>query len=500
MSTVQSSSAAPSGAHVPADRRKWMALVVVCLAQLMNILDGTIVNVALPRIQHDLAFSQANLAWVLDAYLIAFGSFLLLAGRLGDLFGRKKLFLFGVATFTLFSAICGVADNQVVLIAARFLQGISGALCSSVILAIISTEFTEPRERAKAMSAYIFVVTSGGSIGLLAGGVLTQLISWRWDFYVNVPIGIFALVAGWRLIEENRGTGLAGGIDWIGSLLVTGGVMVGVFGVVKAPEYGWGSLHTLAFFAAAVLILAGFVFVESRLKNPILPLRVFRIRSLIASSVVRGMLICGMYASFYLGALYLQKVKGYSPLTTGLAFLPQTLVVGIMSRGITTRLTARFGELPMVLAGLVLMACSLGMIATVTPTTGYFPVLVGSYVLLGLGAGCAMSPLLSIALSEVPRRDAGMASGIVNVSLQMAAALGVAILGSIATDRTKTLTAAGHPLLSSLTGGYRLGFAVGCGAVIVTLFLAVGLLRPAPQPAGVVEAAVVEPVGEPVEA
>ncbi|HWD69881.1 MAG TPA: MFS transporter [Solirubrobacteraceae bacterium] len=473
--TAGGSSAA---AHNHADRRKWMALVVVCLAQLMNILDSTVVNVALPKIQHDLGFSQANLTWVLDAYLISFGSFLLLAGRIGDLVGRKKVFLSGVALFTLFSAICGIANSQIVLIVARFLQGVAGATCASVILAIISTEFREPAERAKAMSAYIFVVVSGGSIGLLAGGILTQFINWRWDFFVNVPIGIFALIAGYRLLDENRGLGLSKGVDWLGSLLVTAGVMLGVYAIAKAPLYGWGSAHTLGFLAAAVVILAGFVALESRLEDPIMPLRLFRIRSLIASSIVRGTLISGMFAAFFLGALYLQGVRGYSALDTGLAFLPQTLVVGVMSRGITTRLAARFGNATMVIAGLLLMAASLGLISQVTPHTAYAPVLVSSYVLLGLGAGCAMSPLLAIALSEVPHEDAGLGSGIVNVSLQLAAAVGVAVFSSIATGRSKSLEAAHDSLRVALTGGYRLGFAVGCGTLLVAVLLAIVLLRP----------------------
>jgi EmrB/QacA subfamily drug resistance transporter len=455
-----------------------MALVVVCLAQLMNILDSTIVNVALPKIQHDLSFTQGNLTWVLDAYLISFGSFLLLAGRIGDLVGRKKVFLVGVASFTVFSAVCGVANSQLVLIVARFLQGIAGATCSSVILAIIATEFTEARERAKAMSSYIFVVVSGGSIGLLAGGVLTQFINWRWDFFVNLPIGIFALVAGYRLIDENRGLGLSRGVDWLGSLLVTGGVMVGVYAIAKAPQYGWGSTHTLGFLAIAVVILVAFVWLESRLENPIMPLRMFRIRSLIASSIVRGALISGLYASFFLGALYLQGVRGYSALGTGLAFLPQTLVVGVMSRGITTRLAARFGNATMVVAGLALMTVALALVSQVTPTTAYAPLLVSSYVLLGLGAGCAMSPLLAIALSEVPHEDAGLGSGIVNVSLQLAAAVGVAVFSSIATGRSRSLEAAHDSIRVALTGGYRLGFAVGCGTLVVAVLLAVVLLRP----------------------
>jgi EmrB/QacA subfamily drug resistance transporter len=484
MSATKSTSSAPTGAtgstpaHVPADRRKWFALIVVCLAQLMNILDSTIVNVALPKIQHDLSFSQADLAWVLDAYLISLGSFLLLAGRLGDLVGRKKIFLIGVASFTVFSAICGIADSQFVLIAARFLQGIAAALCSSVVLAIISTEFTEPSERTKAMSAYVFVVVSGGSLGLLLGGVLTQFINWRWDFFINVPIGIFALIAGYRVLDENKGLGLSRDIDVLGSLLVTGGAMIGVYGIVKAPTYGWGSTHTLGFIAAALVILAAFVALESRLKNPIMPLRVFRIRSLIASSVVRGMLITGMFTSFFLGALYLQRVLGYTPLATGLAFLPMTIVVGVMSRGVTTKLVARFGNLTMVVAGLVLVGISLSLMSRVTPTTSYAPLLIGSYLLLGLGAGSAMSPLLTIALSEVPRQDAGLGSGIVNVSLQLSSALGVAILGAIATDRSASLMASGRSAHAALTAGYSLGFKVGAGAVFAGALVALVLLSP----------------------
>jgi EmrB/QacA subfamily drug resistance transporter len=464
-----------------ADRRKWFTLVVVCLAQLMNILDGTIVNVALPKIQHDLSFSQANLTWVLDAYLISFGSFLLLAGRLGDLVGRKKIFLAGVAAFTVFSAICGVSDSQIVLIVARFLQGVAGALCSSVILAIISTEFTQPSERAKAMSAYIFVVVSGGSIGLLAGGVLTQFINWRWDFFVNVPIGVFALIAGYRLLDENRGLGLSRGVDWLGSLLVTCGVMSGVYAIAKAPDYGWGSAHTLGFLAAAIVIVTAFVLLESRIENPIMPLRMFQIRSLIASSLVRGVLISGLYAAFFLGALYLQGVRGYSALDTGLAFLPQTLVVGVMSRGITTRLAERFGNASMVILGLVVMSVGLGLLSRVTPTTAYAPLLVSSYILMGLGAGCAMSPLLGIAMSEVPRADAGLGSGIVNVSLQLAAAVGVAVFSSIATERSKSLEAAHRSVHVALTAGYRLGFTVGCGTLLGAIVLALVLLRPRKQ-------------------
>jgi EmrB/QacA subfamily drug resistance transporter len=463
-----------------------MALVVVCLAQLMNVLDSTIVNVALPKIQHDLHFSQSSLAWVLDAYLISFGSFLLLAGRLGDLIGRKKVFLTGLVIFTGASVVCGVAQDQTFLIVARFIQGFGGALCSSVILAIITTEFTVPGDRAKAMSAYIFVVVSGGSIGLLAGGVITQLLNWHWNFFINVPIGILAFVLGSILIDENEGLGLHHGVDVLGSFLVTAGVMVGVYAIVKSPEYGWGSSHTLGFLAAAVVLLGGFFLLESRIKNPMMPLRILRIRTLVGSSIVRGFLITGMFASFFLGALYLQRIKGYSALDTGLAFLPMTLVTAVLSRGITARLTSRFGELRMVLGGLTLMAGALALMASFTPTTPYAPVVLISYLLIGFGAGFGMAPLLTMALADVPVQDAGLGSGIVNVSLQLAAALGVAVLGTIATDRTRSLLAAGHTQLpSALVDGYRLAFALGGVCVVAGIVVAALLLRGrrAPEPA-----------------
>jgi MFS family permease len=328
------------------------------------------------------------------------------------------------------------------------------------------------------MSAYIFVVVSGGSIGLLLGGVLTQFINWRWDFFINVPIGIFALVAGYRLIDERPSLGLSRNVDVLGSLMVTVGAMVGVYGIVKAPSYGWGSAHTVGFIGAALVILAAFVGLESRLENPIMPLRIFRIRSLIASSMVRGLLISGMFASFFLGALYLQGVRGYSPLDTGLAFLPMTLIVGVMSRGITTRLVARFGNLTIVVCGLILVGISLSLVSRVTPTTSYAPLLVGSYVLLGLGAGLAMSPLLSIAMADVPHQDAGLGSGIVNVSLQLSSALWVAILGSIASDRSRALLASGASVHAALTDGYRLGFTVAAGAVFASVLVALALLTP----------------------
>ena len=334
---------APPGPDSGGDRRRWIALVVVCLAMFMNALDGSIVNVALPDIQRSLHFTQSGLTWVVDAYLISFGSFLLMAGRLGDLIGRKKVFLAGVTLFTLASIACGSADSQAMLVAARFVQGIGGALSSSVIVAIIVTEFPSPVERAKAMSAYVFVAVGGGSIGLLVGGVLTQALSWHWIFFVNVPIGIATLIlrphpgGGERRPRHQTGRRLAG------SVLVTLSLMVGIYGIVTASSDGWVSAHTLGFLGVAVLLFVSFVVLESRLANPIMPLRILQLRTLTGSSVIRGLLATGMFSTFFIGALYLEHVLGYSPIKTGLAFLPATLGMATMSAGLTARLVNRFG-------------------------------------------------------------------------------------------------------------------------------------------------------------
>ncbi|HEX3796271.1 MAG TPA: MFS transporter, partial [Acidimicrobiales bacterium] len=290
------------------DRRRWIALIVVCLAMLMNALDSSIVNVALPSIQHDLGFSQANLTWVIDAYLITFGSFLLMAGRLGDLIGRKRVFLGGVALFTASSAVCGFATSQAMLIAGRFVQGAGGALSASVILAIIITEFPQKAERARAMSAYIFVAVGGGAVGLVLGGIISQTVNWHWIFFINLPIGVVTFVLGRILIVENVGLGIRRGVDVGGSILVTVALMVGIYAIVTVTQYGWVSVHTLVFVLATVAMLVGFVVLEGRLQNPIVPPRILRLRSLMGTSVIRGFLAAGMFSVFFLGALYLEHV------------------------------------------------------------------------------------------------------------------------------------------------------------------------------------------------
>jgi EmrB/QacA subfamily drug resistance transporter len=463
-------------------RRRWIALVVVCLAMLMNVLDTTVVNVALPKIQADLHFTQAGLAWVLDAYMVAFGGFLLMSGRLGDLIGRKKVFLAGLAIFTVSSMVCGVANSQGMLIGARFIQGMSGAMSSSVILAIIATEFPEPQERAQAMSAYIFVAVGGGSVGLLAGGAITQALNWHWIFFINLPIGIVAFVLGVRLVKENVGIGLRQGIDVLGSVLVTAGLLLGVYAVVKSTQYGLGSAHTLGVGGVAIAMIAGFLVLEGRLKNPIMPLRILRVRGLLSSSFVRGFLFIGMYGCFFVGTLYLEHVLNYGALTTGLAFLPMTLVVATLSMGITAKLVGRFGPKQVLLPAIVSVVVGLTLLSQAGIHAHYFPLLFAAFLLMGVGMGMASVPLLTIAMAEVPGRDAGLASGIVNVSMQVSGALGVAVLGTISTDRTKTLSKLGHPLASALTGGYHLAFTVAAICVLGALLFAAIVLRAPRKP------------------
>jgi EmrB/QacA subfamily drug resistance transporter len=463
------------------ERRRWIALAVLCLGQLMMVLDATIVNVALPSIQHDLHFSQGNLTWVMNGYLITFGGFLLLAGRLGDLVGRKKVFLSGLVLFVAASVLCGVADSQVLLIGARLVQGVGGAVASSVILAIIVTEFPEAAEQAKAMGVYAFVSAGGGSIGLLAGGALTQSLDWHWIFFVNVPIGVITLLLGSALIEENDGIGLADGVDVAGSALITLATMFGAYAIVKSSEYGLLSARTLGVGATSLVLLAGFFARESRISNPIMPLRILRLRMLMGSSLVRGLLVTGMFSAFFLGSLYLERVLGYDAIETGLAFMPLTVAIGAMSMGISARAMARFGPLRTLTVGLATIAAGLLLLAGEGVHASYFPGLFFAFLLLGLGAGASFLPLLTVGMADAPRRDAGLASGIINVSVQLFGAIGLATLGTIATDHTKALTTKGDALASALTGGYHLAYLVGAAAVAIGVVAALLVLRP---PAG----------------
>jgi EmrB/QacA subfamily drug resistance transporter len=458
-------------------RRRWVALIVVCFAMLMNTLDQTIVNVALPTIQRDLHFTQASLAWVIDAYLITFAGALLLAGRLGDLIGRKRVFLVGVALFTVASAACGAADTQALLIGARFAQGLGAALSSSVILAIIVADFPVPAERAKAMSSYILVAIGGGSLGLLVGGYVTQTLSWHWIFFINLPIGIATLVMGTFLIDENPGLGIRAGLDVGGAVLSTAGKMLAVYAIVTSSQYGWRSSHTLEFGAGAVVVLAAFFVLESRLRHPMMPLGVMRSPGLLTSSAVRGLMVIGMYSTFFIGVLYFQHVLEFDPVVTGLAFLPQTLMVAVMSSGPIARIMKRFGPKLTALGGLVILAAGLALFVKSGSDTAYFPEIFAAVLLIGFGAATAFTPLLTIAIAGVPANDAGIGSGIVNVSQQVAAVLSVAILGAVSTSHTASLLASGSSALHALDSGYRLAFVVALTSVLAAIVLGSFLLR-----------------------
>jgi EmrB/QacA subfamily drug resistance transporter len=481
---MSTSTAAPTDLHgdlehsARSERRRWIALAVLCLGQLMMVLDATIVNVALPSIQRELHFTQANLTWVIDGYLITFGGFLLLAGRFGDLVGRKRVFLSGLVLFTAASIVCGLAGSQAMLIGARLVQGVGGAVASSVILAIIVTEFPARVEQAKAMGMYAFVSAGGGSIGLLAGGALTQSLSWHWIFFVNVPIGAIALVLGWMLIEENEGIGLAGGVDVFGSILITLATMFGAFAIVKSSEYGLLSARTLGAGGVSLALLGGFLALEARVANSIMPLRILRLRMLMGSSLVRGLLITGMFSAFFLGALYLERVLGYDAIDTGLAFMPLTIAIAAMSMGVSARLVERIGAIPTLAAGLAGIVVGLSLLAFQGVHASYFPGLFFAFLALGLGAGASFLPLLTIGMADAPKQDAGLASGIINVSVQLFGAIGLAALGTVATDHTKALSASGHTLASALTGGYHLAYIVAAACVTVGIAAAFVVLRP----------------------
>ena len=452
--------------------------MIVCLAQLMIVLDVTIVNVALPSIQRDLHFSQSNLTWVVNAFLVTFGSLLLLAGRLGDLAGRKRVFLAGLTVFTAASLVCGVAPSQGVLIAARFVQGVGAAAQASVILAIIITEFPIPSERARAMSAYVFVSVAGGSLGLLAGGILTQTLSWHWVFFVNLPIGVATFALGQRFIRADRGLGLEHGVDWIGSFLVTASLMGFIYAIVQATAHGWVSTQVLGIGAIAALLMAAFVALESRIENPIMPMRILRLEGLIKASLVRGFLVTGMYSTFFLGSLYLEHVRHYSAVQTGAAFLPWTITVAVLSRGITARLVNRFGPFPVLIAGMASAVVGLLLFSSVGPDTSFFPTIFVACFAIGLGIGNAFMPLLTMAMADVPAVDSGLGSGITNVSQQISGALGLAVLSTIAANRTKGLLSAHQDVTTSLIGGYHLAFVIGAATITVGIVLAFAVLRP----------------------
>ncbi|HEX3873224.1 MAG TPA: MFS transporter [Solirubrobacteraceae bacterium] len=466
------------------DRRRWLALYVLCAGALMIVIDATIVNVALPSIQTALHFSQSNLAWIVNAYLIAFGGLLMLAGRIGDLIGQRRIFLIGLAIFTFASLLCGLSDTQGLLIAARFVQGIGGALSSAVVLGMIVTMFPDPREQAKAIGIYGFVASAGGSIGLLAGGVLTQAISWHWIFFVNLPIGIATAFFAIRLVEDSPGLGLKAGADIPGAALLTTGLMLGVYTILEVGGYGWGSAHTLGLGALAAVLLGVFIARQARIANPLMPLRIFRSRNVSGSNVVIAFEVVGMFGMFFLGALYLQRVLGYNALHVGLAFLPTTVVMGTMSLKIAGPLTIRYGAKRMLTLSLVSIVAGL-LLFTQTPVAAtYLTDILPPMILVGFGAGLGFPAIMTLAMSSATPGDAGLASGLLNTSVQVGGAVGLAILATLASSHTKGQLAHGASNAAALTSGYHLAYLVGAG--LLTFAIAVGLLvlrSPAPAPA-----------------
>jgi EmrB/QacA subfamily drug resistance transporter len=460
-----------------AARNRWIALVVLCVGMLMIVLDQTIVNVALPSIQSDLGFSQSTLAWVVNAYLIPFGGLLLLAGRLGDLAGRKRVFLIGLAVFTGASLLCGLADSQAMLIGARFVQGLGGALTSAVILGMVVTLFPEPGERARAIGVYSFVASAGASIGLLLGGVLTEAISWHWIFFVNLPIGLATAMLSLRLLRHEDGIGFGAGADVLGAALVTAALMLAVYTLVGASDHGWGSAHTLGFGGAALVLLVAFVVRQARAANPLVPLRIFRSRNVSGANVVQMLMVAGLFGMFFLGAIYLQRVLGYDALEVGLAFLPVALSIGTLSLGFSARLITRFGARATLLPGLALIAAGLALFARVPLHAAYWADVFPSMLLLGVGAGLTFPSLMTLAMSGATERDSGLASGVVNMALQVGGALGLAILATLSATRTHHLIESGSSPASALTGGLHLVLLVGVGLVVAAFAIAVVVLR-----------------------
>jgi EmrB/QacA subfamily drug resistance transporter len=474
---------------------------VLCAGFLMIILDQTIVNVALPSIQTDLHFSQSNLAWVVNAYLIAFGGLLLLVGRIGDLIGRKRIFLVGLAIFTTASLVCGIAQSQGVLIAARFVQGLGGAMTSAVILGMIVTMFPSPADQAKAIGVYSFVASAGGALGLLLGGVLTQGLNWHWIFFVNIPIGIATAFFATRLLKQEKGIGLEHGADAPGALLLVSSLMLGVYTIVEASSYGWGSAHTIGFGAAAVGLLVAFIIRQATAASPLVPLRVFRSRTVTGANVVQVLMVAGLFGMFFLGALYMQRVLHYDAIEVGLAFLPVALGIAVLSLGFSARLITRFGSALTLLPGLAAMAIGLVLFRGAPANANYWSDLLPVMVLIGIGAGLGFPALMTLAMSAATPEDSGLASGLVNTTQQVGGALGLAVLATLSTTRSNSLHASGHSLTSSLISGYHLAFSIGAVLLVVAIGLAVVLLARKSPAAHAAEAeAVPFPDGEPAYA
>jgi EmrB/QacA subfamily drug resistance transporter len=458
-------------------RTRWFALYVLCLGDLMIVLDATIVNVALPSIRDDLGFTEESLAWVVNAYLLTFGGFLLLGGRLGDLFGHRRLFLSGIALFTLASLACGLSTSQGFLIGARAVQGLGGAVVSAVALSLLMLLFQDPMERTKAMGFFGFVMAGGGSIGVLLGGVLTDALSWHWIFLVNIPVGILVfslclpLLPGDRPASEGRGR-----VDGWGAVTVTAALITAVYAIVNGNDKGWLSVQTLGLLAVAVVVFAAFIVIELRVASPLVPLSIFRKRNVSVANGVGVLWAAGMFGWFFFAAQYLGLVLGYDPLQVGLAFLPANIIMGAFSLGLSARLVMRYGTRIPIAVGMGLVTFGLLLFARAPVDANFWVDVLPAMILLGVGVGMAMNPVLMAAMSDVGPEESGLASGIVNTGFMMGGALGLAVLASLAAWKTGGETAA-----TSLNAGYQLAFVVGGVFSALAAGLAVTLLRDRPM-------------------
>jgi EmrB/QacA subfamily drug resistance transporter len=451
--------------------KQWFTLIALCLGELMIVLDVTIVNVALPSIRTDLGFSETSLVWVVNAYMLTFGGFLLLGGRLGDFYGHRKAFLVGLTLFIIASLACGIANSQTILIVARAIQGLGGAVVSAVALSLIMDLFTEPNERAKAMGVYGFVCAGGGSIGVLLGGLLTSAFSWHWIFLVNLPIGIAVFVLCMQLLPRDQTQTDTTSHDVSGAFTITASLMLAVYAIVNGNEAGWASMQTIVMLLGSAALLIAFIMIEQRVKTPLVPLGMFRLHNLAIANVTAVLWAAAMFAWFFISALYMQSVLGYSALQVGLAFLPANLIMAAFSLGISAKLIMRFGLKIPLASGLLLAAIGLALFARM-PLAGNFTVdVLPGMLLLGLGAGIAFNPMLLAAMNDVEPSDSGLASGVINTSFMMGGALGLAILASVAAMYTRHLADNGISAISALNGGYQLAFAIGALFALVGAIL-----------------------------